>query len=189
VLADLGIVLGDDPTAASYLCADKPLRTEKFMRALAHVQGVLIPSYLVDCQTRGSLIWPIPTSYMLKSKGVEAALRNAAQLRANHSKLFAGYSFNVTTGVKGGFDVFDRIVRAHGAGPSQLVSNARFSDFVSSKGDLVILISPPDKNSSIIKAFKTHHHGKLQPRAFSEEWVLGSVMAMSLDIDDTSNAL
>lgn len=189
-LEGAGVVLTDDPSAATYLCAEKPLRTEKFMRALAHVRGVLTPAYLVDCQANGALIWPIPQKYMLSSPELDAALQNAASLRENHVQLFSGYSFNVTPDVKGGFEVFDRIVRAHGAGPSQLVANARAARFVPSKDNCVVLISSPGgKNASIIKAFNSHDHGDRRPVVLSAEWVLSSVMRMSLDMTDVSGVL
>ncbi|ANB16031.1 Rtt107p [Sugiyamaella lignohabitans] len=177
-----------DPLKADYIISPRVVRTEKFLSALATAKAVLKPDYLSACISTKSLLWPIPTKYILGNKDLQAALVRSAKLREKNKGLFEGYSFNVTPDINGGVDTFNRVVMAHGASSSRVISSSKIRNFNQSVNDRAILITA-EKNEKIAKGFKEMVGSDVKPYVFTSDWVYQSILNMSIDFKKSTYAL
>lgn len=122
---------------------------------------------------------------------VDEMLRRAKEV---HGTLFEGLAFNIVRDVKGGVDVFNRIVMAHGAKTcipvltrSSTTNNQKkktiitFSSCKPSDNHSVILIAGAEHEKNL-DPFVDHYTAKgLTPYVYTTDWIILSIITMKVE--------
>ena len=202
-LRELGLFISDDFKKVDIVCAPKPVRTKKFVAALACAPTLVSTSYLDYALKNNKL--PPAAKHPLDASDFEEtynfrfaeALERAEQ---NSHRLLKDWTIFCTQNVAGGFDTYKDIVEANGGkctlwkGRTTTVTASKrllnTSDEVSQnqeedEGDVLYLISDLDKkefaNWTKFRELAKKHD--MIPRIVSTEWLLFVAMAQYVHWD------
>lgn len=196
-LREMGLFITDDPKKVDLLCAPKPVRTKKFVAALACAPTLVSTTYL-DAALKNNKL-PPPERHVLDARDFEEAngfRMNEAMARAKQNKhrLLKDWTIFCTENVAGGFATYKDIIEANGGKCS--LWKGRTTSITASKrpknsateesqnqeedeGDVLYLISEPDKKEftnwgKFNEMAKKHD---MIPRIVKTEWILCVAMA------------
>jgi hypothetical protein len=196
-LRELGLFITDDFKKVDLLCAPKPVRTKKFVAALACAPTIVSTTYL-DAALKSNKL-PPPEKHLLEVKDFEEAngVRiSEAMTRATQNKhrLLKDWTIFCTQNVAGGFDTYKDIIEANGG--KCAMWKGRTTSITASKrpknpateesqnqkedeGDVLYLISDPDKkefgNWAKFRELAEKHD--MVPRIVKTEWILNVAMS------------
>lgn len=111
------VLLNDMSLNCTHLAAPKIARTKKFICALAHGPTVISLDYIEQCLSKNERL--DPNDFLLKetpaesSKGYKLS-ESIERAKANHCRLFRGYTIYCTEGVHGGFECYKAIIEENG---------------------------------------------------------------------------
>lgn len=190
----------EDPLTATHVVARGIYRTAKLLASLAHAPTYLNVSFLTVSAESGTLADPADPRFALHDEETERALGRRlpeilARARVFHAQggLLQGYTFHLTAGIKGGFEVIDGLIRVHGGNPSVYLAKAtsRIAEdcipsrvVVGTSGEItekVIMVTIPEQ-TAFLRAFRKHVPNGL---CFSGEWLLTCILKMELDFDES----
>jgi hypothetical protein len=196
-LRELGLFITDDFKKIDILCAPKPVRTKKFVAAMACAPTIVSTSYLDYALKHNKL--PAAEKHILDAKDFEKANGfhlDEAMVRAKQNKhrLLKDWQIFCTQNVAGGFDTYKDIIEANG-GKCQMWKGRTTSITASKRaknpsteesqnqkedeGDVLYLISDPDKkdfgNWAKFRDLAQKHD--MIPRIVKTEWLLCVAMA------------
>ena len=194
-LSKLGISLVSEAREATHVIAPRICRTHNFLVSLAHGPILLDRSYLADTLASTDSTKPLEVTkkYLLKDKEAErttlqnhtiqSILETARALKKKGKGLLTGYTFNLAPGVRGGFDVFNSIVIAHGAEPCVLIKSASKVQkiCVASESGKVVLIATPEQQN-YISSFKECFGDTAF--CYTADWVFLSILRMRLVFEE-----
>jgi hypothetical protein len=197
-LRELGLFITDDFKKVDLLCAPQPVRTKKFIAALA-CAPILVSTTYLDYALKNNKL-PPAEKHLLQARDFEEtnnfrlseALERAKQ---NKHRLLKGWTIFCTEKVSGGFDTYKDIIEANGGKCSQwkgrtttITASKRKLDTsdkevsqnqVEDDGDVLYLISDPDKkefpNWTKFRELAQKHD--MTPRIVKTEWLLSVAMA------------
>jgi hypothetical protein len=192
--------MAEDPLTATHVVARGIYRTAKLLASLAHAPTYLNVSFLAASADAGALADPVDPRFALHDEETERALGRRlpeilARARVFHTQggLLKGYTFHLTSGIKGGFEVIDGLIRVHGGNPSVYLVKAtsRIAEdcipsrvVVDTSGEIiekVIMVTIPEQ-TAFLRAFSKHVPNGL---CFSGEWLLTCILKMELDLDES----
>lgn len=198
----MGILVTDDTTKATLLCAPKIIRTFKFLAALASAPTVVDQSFLDQALKLHQL--PDPEDHSLVDsmgeKQYNFNLNDAVQrARENRRRLLRGWNIFCTDGVKGGFDTYKSIVEVNGGecnlwkGQSNFRASHRSFDSseadggsTQEEGDMLFLISEPKKSEvpqwTKFRDLAEKHN--MVPKIVTPEWLLMVALKQSIVSED-----
>ncbi|KAF5093879.1 hypothetical protein D0Z00_003806 [Geotrichum galactomycetum] len=190
----------EDPLTATHVVARGIYRTAKLLASLAHAPTYLNVSFLAASADAGALADPADPRFTLHDEETERALGRRlpeilARARVFHTQggLLQGYTFHLTGGIKGGFEVIDGLIRVHGGNPSVhlIKATSRIAEdcipsrvVVGTSGEItekVIMVTIPEQ-TAFLRAFSKHVPNGL---CFSGEWLLTCILKMELDLDES----
>lgn len=133
-LRGLDILVTVDSANCSHIAAPKILRTEKFIRAMAHAPMILSTEFVKDSLDRNEKL--NPRSYILKDregeKNYDLKLSEVGKrAKANKGRLLGSQSIYCTEDIAGGFDTYKSIITANGG--RCLLYRARAGSITSAK--------------------------------------------------------
>jgi hypothetical protein len=203
-LRELGLFITDDFKKVDLVCAPHPVRTKKFIAALACAPTLVSTTYL-DYALKNNKLPPAEkhpleardfeeTNYFRLSEAVERA-------KQNKHRLLRGWTIFCSEKVSGGFDTYKDIIEANGGKCSQwkgrtttVTASKRKLDKsdkevsqnqVEDEGDVLYLISDPDKkefgNWTKFRELAKKHD--MIPRIVKTEWLLSVAMAQYVHWD------
>lgn len=199
-LRELGLFITDDFKKVDLLCAPKPVRTKKFVAALA-CAPILVSTTYLDYALKNNKL-PPPEKHLLEARDFEEAngfRLDEAMTRAKQNKhrLLKDWTIFCTENVTGGFDTYKDIIEANGG--KCAVWKGRTTNITASKrsidpspttadesqnqkedeGDVLYLVSDPDKkefaNWAKFRELAKRHD--MVPRIVKTEWVLSVAMS------------
>lgn len=197
-LRELGLFITDDFKKVDLVCAPHPVRTKKFIAALACAPTLVSTTYL-DYALKNSKLPPVG-KHLLEAKEFEEAnsfrfseaLERAKQ---NKHRLLRDWTIFCTQNVGGGFDTYKDIIEVNGGKcsmwkgrtttvtASKRVLNTSDKDVsqnqVEDEGDVLYLISDADKKEfpNWIKFRELAEKHDMIPRIVKTEWLLSIAMA------------
>jgi hypothetical protein len=196
-LRELGLFITDDFKKVDLLCAPKPVRTKKFVAALACAPILVSTSYLDSALKNNKL--PPPEKHLLEARDFEAAngfRMSEAMERAKQNKhrLLKDWTIFCSQNVAGGFDTYKDIIEANGGkcamwkGRTTSITASKRSNNPSTEesqnqkedeGDVLYLISDPDKRefTNWAKFRELAQKHDMVPRIVKTEWILCVAMA------------
>ncbi|KAF2856285.1 BRCT domain-containing protein [Plenodomus tracheiphilus IPT5] len=197
-LRELGLFITDDFKRVDLVCAPHPVRTKKFIAAMACAPTLVSTSYLDFALKNNKL--PPPEKHLLQDPDFEKAnkfkLSEAlARAQQNKHKLLKGWQIFCTQNVAGGFDTYKDIIDANGGRcfcwrgrPTTVTASKRRLDpqeaevsqnQVEDEGDVLYLISDADKKefASWVKFRELAAKHDMVPRIVKTEWLLSIAMA------------
>lgn len=197
-LRELGLFITDDFKKVDLLCAPKPVRTKKFVAALA-CAPILVSTTYLDAALKNNKL-PPPEKHLLEARDFEQAngfRMDEAMTRAKQNKhrLLKDWTIFCTQNVAGGFDTYKDIVEANGGKcsmwkgrttsitaskrPKNDASTEESQNQKEDEGDVLYLISEPDKkefaNWAKFRELAAKHD--MIPRIVKTEWILCVAMA------------
>jgi hypothetical protein len=196
-LRELGLFITDDFKKVDLLCAPKPVRTKKFVAALACAPTLVSTTYL-DAALKNNKL-PPPEKHILEARDFEEAngfrMSDAmSRAKQNKHRLLKDWTIFCTQNVAGGFDTYKDIIEANGGkcamwkgrttsitaskrpkNPSTDESQNQTQD----EGDVLYLISDPDKREFAhwAKFRELAEKHDMIPRIVKTEWILCVAMA------------
>ncbi len=203
-LRELGLFISDDFKKVDLVCAPKPVRTKKFVAALA-CAPVLVSTTYLDYALKNNKLPPTEKHLLDASEFEEThdfqfsdALERAKQ---NNHRLLKDWIIFCTQTVPGGFDTYKDIIEANGGKCSlwkgrttTVTASKRLLDTSDKEvsqnqeeddGDVLYLISDPSKkefpNWVKFRELATKHD--MIPRIVSTEWILFVAMAQYVHWD------
>lgn len=196
-LRELGLFITDDFKKVDLLCAPKPVRTKKFVAALACAPTLVSTTYLDYALKNGKL--PPPEKHLLEAKDFEKANGfriSEAMTRAkqNNHRLLKDWTIFCSQNVAGGFDTYKDIIEANGGkcimwkGRTTSITASKRSKTSNSEesqnqkedeGDVLYLISDPEKREFgyWTKFKELAAKEDMIPRVAKTEWLLQVAMA------------
>jgi hypothetical protein len=196
-LRELGLFITDDFKKVDLLCAPKPVRTKKFVAALACAPTLVSTSYL-DAALKNNKL-PPPEKHVLEAHEFEKAngfLLSEAMERAQQNKhhLLKDWTIFCSQNVAGGFDTYRDIIEANGGKcamwkgrTTSITASKRLNNSASEEsqnqkedeGDVLYLISDPDKkeHTNWAKFRELAEKHDMVPRIVKTEWILCVAMA------------
>ncbi|KAH4016316.1 hypothetical protein HBH82_201290 [Parastagonospora nodorum] len=196
-LRELGLFITDDFKKVDLVCAPKPVRTKKFVAALACAPTLVSTTYL-DAALKNNKL-PPPEKHILEASEFEREngfrmSEATARAKQNKHRLLKDWTIFCTQNVAGGFETYKDIIEANGGkcamwkgrttsitaskrkkNPSTEESQNQKED----EGDVLYLISDPDKkefaNWSKFKELAEKHD--MIPRIVKTEWILNVAMS------------
>jgi hypothetical protein len=196
-LRELGLFITDDFKKIDLLCAPKPVRTKKFVAALACAPTLVSTTYLDYALKNNKL--PSPEKHLLDSKDFEDANgfrmdEAMARAKQNKHRLLKDWQIFCTQNVAGGFDTYKDIIEANGGkcamwkGRTTSITASKRSKNPSTEesqnqkedeGDVLYLISDPDKKdfANWVKFRELAKRHDMVPRIVKTEWLLCVAMA------------
>lgn len=189
----------EDSVTATHVVARGIYRTSKFLESLEHAPIYLNVDFLTASVDAGAIADPTDSRFMLQDKETERSLGRPlpeilARARVFHMRggLLQGYTFHITSGIRGGFKVIDRLIRIHGGNPSihlskptsRISENCVPSRVISSTGEIserIFMITVPDQ-VKFLRAFKKYVPNCL---SFSCEWLLTCILKMELNLEES----
>ncbi|KAH7095394.1 BRCT domain-containing protein [Paraphoma chrysanthemicola] len=196
-LRELGLFITDDFKKVDLLCAPHPVRTKKFVAALACAPALVSTTYL-DAALKNNKL-PSPEKHALDVKDFEEAngfrmSEAVARAKQNKHRLLKGWTIFCTQNVAGGFDTYKHIVEANGGkcamwkGRTMSITASKRSKNSASEesqnqaeddGNILYLISEPDKKEfgHWAKFRELAARENMVPRIVKTEWLL--IVAMS----------
>lgn len=187
ILSKIHIQVVSNALEATHVIAPRICRTQNFLISLSSAPVLLNKSYLMDSIEAGKAL-PVSEKYLLSDPLGETTIgRSISQVLGRARKLkgtlLKGYTFNLTPGIRGGFDVFNTIVTAHGGSCVKIKSPSLTSKCKFSDSRIVILISKAEQHS-YISAFKKHFAKlKVLSYCFPADWLLVSILRMEIDFN------
>ncbi|CAO2650493.1 Nn.00g017850.m01.CDS01 [Neocucurbitaria sp. VM-36] len=203
-LRELGLFITEDFKKVDLVCAPHPVRTKKFIAALACAPTLVSTSYLDYALKHNKL--PPTEKHLLKATDFEEAsgFRLAEALeraKQNKHRLLKDWTIFCTQNVGGGFDTYKDIIEANGGKCAMF--KGRTTNITASKrslntseaevsqnqeedeGDVLYLISDPDKKefanwAKFRELAKTHD---MIPRIVKKDWLLFVAMAQYVHFD------
>jgi hypothetical protein len=199
-LRELGLFITEDFRKVDLLCAPKPVRTKKFVAALACAPTLVSTTYLDYALKNGKL--PPPEKHLLEARDFEQTngfRMDEAVVRAKQNKhrLLKDWTIFCTEKVGGGFETYKDIIEANGGKcamwkgrtthitaskrkvNSSSVANDESQNQKEDEGDVLYLISDPDKkefaNWAKFRELATKHD--MIPRIVKTEWLLCVAMS------------
>jgi hypothetical protein len=196
-LRELGLFITDDFKKVDLLCAPKPVRTKKFVAALACAPTLVSTTYLDTALKNGKL--PAPEKHLLEARDFEETNgfrmdEATARAKQNKHRLLKDWTIFCTQNVAGGFDTYKDIIEANGGKcamwkgrtmsitASKRPNNSATEESQNQKedeGDVLYLISEPDKkefaNWTKFRELAKKHD--MIPRIVKTEWILCVAMA------------
>jgi hypothetical protein len=197
-LRELGLFITDDWKKVDLVCAPKPVRTKKFVAALA-CAPVLVSTTYLDYALKNNKL-PPPDKHLLEARDFEEAnnfrLSEAlTRAKQNKHRLLKDWTIFCTEKVAGGFDTYKEIIEANGGKCSQwrgrtTTINASkrtlntadkevSQNQVEDEGDVLYLISDADKkefgNWTKFRELAKKHD--MVPRIVKTEWLLAVALA------------
>ncbi|KAI9686070.1 MAG: hypothetical protein M1822_004053 [Bathelium mastoideum] len=204
-LQQMGILVTEDPTKATILCAPKVMRTRNFVVALAFAPLVVGTSFLDHCLKHNS---PPPTApHALgndrdtKEQFGFCISESVERAKVNKGRMLRGWKIFCTEAVKGGFETYKDIVKYNGGQcllwkgrqsltvtKQQLVQKAGEEGQSQDGGDededdIAYLISgTSEKEIELWTKFRGWaEKNDLKPRIVSKDWLLISAMAQQIE--------
>ncbi|KAF2034848.1 hypothetical protein EK21DRAFT_55242 [Setomelanomma holmii] len=196
-LRELGLFITDDFKKVDLLCAPHPVRTKKFVAALACAPALVSTTYL-DYAVKNNKL-PSPEKHALDVKDFEEAngfrmYEAVARANQNKHRLLKDWTIFCTENVAGGFATYKDIIEANGGkcakwkGRTTSITASKRSKNSSSEesqnqteddGNVLYLISDPDKRefSNWAKFRELAAREDMVPRIVKTEWLL--IVAMS----------
>jgi hypothetical protein len=196
-LRELGLFITDDFKRVDLLCAPKPVRTKKFVAALACAPTLVSTTYL-DAALKSNKL-PPPEKHLLEAHDFETAngfRMSEAMDRAKQNKhrLLKDWTIFCTQNVAGGFDTYKDIIEANGGkcamwkGRTTSITASKRSNNPTAEesqnqkedeGDVLYLISDPDKKeyANWAKFRELAEKHDMVPRIVKTEWILCVAMA------------
>lgn len=196
-LRELGLFITDDFKKVDLVCAPHPVRTKKFIAALACAPTLVSTSYLDYALKHNKL--PSMEKHLLEARDFEEAnnfrLSEALErAKQNKHRLLKDWTIFCTQNVGGGFDTYKDIIEANGGKccmwkgrTTNITASKRplnTSDEVSQnqvedEGDVLYLISDPDKKefANWVKFRELAEKHDMIPRIVKTEWLLSVAMA------------
>jgi hypothetical protein len=196
-LRELGLFITDDFKKVDLLCAPKPVRTKKFVAALACAPTLVSTTYL-DAALKNNKL-PPPEKHLLEARDFEEAngfRMSEAMSRAKQNKhrLLKDWTIFCTQNVAGGFDTYKDIIEANGGKcamwkgrTTSITASKRPKDPATDEsqnqtqdeGDVLYLISDPDKREFAhwAKFRELAEKHDMIPRIVKTEWILCVAMA------------
>ncbi|KAJ4367427.1 regulator of Ty1 Transposition [Neocucurbitaria cava] len=203
-LRELGLFITDDFKKVDLLCAPHPVRTKKFIAAVACAPTIVSTSYLDYALKNNKL--PPAEKHLLKARDFEEgsgfrlveAIERAEQ---NKHRLLKEWTIFCTQNVGGGFDTYKDIIEANGGkcakwtGKTTAITASKRSLNTSGaevsqnqeedEGDVLYLISDPDKkefaNWAKFRELAKKHD--MIPRIVSKDWIVFVTMAQYVHWD------
>lgn len=203
-LRELGLFITDDFKKVDMVCAPHPVRTKKFIAALACAPTLVSTSYLDFALKNNKL--PPTEKHLLEAREFEEAnnfrlseaLERAEQ---NKHRLLKDWTIFCTQNVSGGFDTYKDIIEANGG--KCCMWKGRTTNITASKrslntseeevsqnqtedeGDVLYLISDPDKKEFVnwTKFRELAEKHDMIPRIVKTEWILSVAMAQYVHWD------
>lgn len=197
-LRELGLFITDDFKRVDLVCAPYPVRTKKFIAAMACAPTLVSTSYL-DYALKNNKLPPVE-KHLLQDPSFEKShnfkLSEALErARQNKHKLLKDWTIFCTPNVAGGFDTYKDIIEANGGKcvswkgrPTTVTASKRRVDpqdkevsqnQVEDEGDVLYLISEADKKevSHWTKFRELASKHDMVPRIVKTEWLLSVAMA------------
>ncbi|KAF2833518.1 hypothetical protein CC86DRAFT_365393 [Ophiobolus disseminans] len=196
-LREMGLFITDDFKKVDLLCAPKPVRTKKFVAALACAPTLVSTTYLDYALKNNKL--PLPEKHFLDAKDFEDAngfRMDEAMDRAKQNKhrLLKDWTIFCTQNVAGGFDTYKEIIEANGGkcamwkGRTTSITASKRSKNLATEesqnqkedeGDVLYLISDPDKKdfANWVKFRELAKKHDMIPRIVKTEWILSVAMS------------
>ncbi|KAF2131627.1 hypothetical protein P153DRAFT_336084 [Dothidotthia symphoricarpi CBS 119687] len=197
-LRELGLFITDDFKRVDLLCAPKPVRTKKFVAAMA-CAPTLVSTTFLDYALKNNKL-PPPEKHLLEARDFEKAqdfvLKEAFErAKQNKHRLLKDWTIFCTEKVAGGFDTYKDIIEANGGkccmwkGRSTNVTASKRSistadaevsqNQTEDNGDELFLISDPNKKefSNWTKFRELAQKHDMVPRIVKTDWLLFVAMA------------
>ncbi|KAL5116771.1 regulator of Ty1 Transposition [Pleosporales sp. CAS-2024a] len=195
-LRELGLFITDDFKKVDLLCAPKPVRTKKFVAALACAPTLVSTTYL-DAALKNNKL-PPPEKHPLEANDFEEefgfsmseAVTRAAQ---NKHHLLKDWTIFCTSNIPGGFETYKDIIEANGGkcalwkGRTTSISaskrsnnpcNEESQNQKEDEGDVLYLISDADKKEFVnwnkFRELAAKHD--MVPRIVKKDWILNVAM-------------
>lgn len=203
-LRELGLFITDDFKKVDLVCAPQPVRTKKFIAALACAPTLVSTSYLDFALKNNKL--PPTEKHLLQARDFEKAnnvrLSEALErAKQNKHRLLKDWTIFCTEKVPGGFDTYKDIIEVNGGkcslwkGRAATVSASKrilstsdkevSQNQVEDEGDVLYLISDADKreftNWAKFRELAKKHD--MVPRIVKTEWLLSVAMAQYVHWD------
>ncbi|CAN9374574.1 unnamed protein product [Alternaria alternata] len=202
-LRELGLFITDDFKKVDMVCAPQPVRTKKFIAALACAPTLVSTTYLDFALKNNKL--PPAEKHLLQARDFEEAnnfrLSEALErAKQNKHRLLKDWTIFCTEKVGGGFETYKDIVEVNGGKcvlwkgrPTTVSASKRklnASDEVSQnqvedEGDVLYLISDADKKefTNWTKFRELAKRENMVPRIVKTEWLLSVAMAQYVHWD------
>lgn len=197
-LRELGLFVTDDFKKVDLVCAPHPVRTKKFIAAIACAPTLVSTTYL-DYALRNNKLPPVE-KHLLHDKEFEKAnnfkLSEALErAQQNKHKLLKGWTIFCTDKPIGGFETYKDIIEANGGkcvmwkGRITTVTATKrkldptdkevSQNQVQDEGDVLYLISDADKKDfpNWVKFRELAAKHDMVPRIVKTEWLLSVAMA------------
>ncbi|KAH8731124.1 BRCT domain-containing protein [Phaeosphaeriaceae sp. PMI808] len=196
-LRELGLFITDDFKKVDILCAPKPVRTKKFVAALACAPALVSTSYL-DYAIKNNKLPPLE-KHPLDVQEFEEEYgfnmeESVARAEQNKHHLLRGWTIFCTEKIAGGFDTYKDIVEANGGkcamwkGRTTSITGSKRPKTSTSEesqnqkedeGDVLYLISDADKKDfgNWVKFRELAKKHDMVPRIVKTEWILCVAMA------------
>lgn len=196
-LRELGLFVTDDFKKVDLLCAPHPVRTKKFVAALACAPTLVSTTYLDYALKNNKL--PSPEKHALDVKDFEEAngfrmSEAVARARQNNHRLLKDWTIFCTQNVAGGFDTYKHIIEANGGKcamwkgrTTSITASKRSKNSTTEEsqnqaeddGNVLYLISDPDKKEfgNWAKFRELAARENMVPRIVKTEWLLITAMS------------
>lgn len=197
-LRELGLFITDDFKRVDLVCAPKPVRTKKFVAALA-CAPTLVSTTFLDYALKNNRL-PSPEKHLLEARDFEKeqgfVLKEALErAKQNKHRLLKDWTIFCTENVAGGFNTYKDIIEANGG--KCFMWKGRTTNVTASKrsvstadaevsqnqaednGDELFLISDPNKKEfgNWTKFRELAHKHDMVPRIVKTDWLLFVAMA------------
>lgn len=196
-LRELGLFITDDFKKVDLLCAPKPVRTKKFVAALACAPTLVSTTYLDYALKHGKL--PSAEKHSLEVKDFERThnlnfFDAMVRAKQNKHRLLKDWTIFCSQNVTGGFDTYKEIIEANGGkcamwrGRTTSITASKRSNTSNTEesqnqkedeGDVLYLISEPDEKEfgNWTKFQELAEKHDMVPRIVKTEWILSVAMA------------
>lgn len=191
-LSKLGVKLISDARKATHVIAPRVCKTQNFLVSLANSPVLLDRSFLEACYSSGGQPRPEPEMHLLKDPsgekeildGTIAEMLSRAHELKQSGGLLQGYRFNIAPNIRGGFDVINEIVLAHGGYPCVPIKNVSKVNVSEPCDDgKVILLAASEQHGFIDSFKKLYKDSELKPYCYTAEWLLVSILRMEVNFE------
>jgi len=203
-LRELGLFITDDFKKVDLVCAPQPVRTKKFIAAMACAPTLVSTSYLDYALKHNKL--PPAEKHLLQAREFEKAnnfrlCEALERAKQNKHRLLKDWTIFCTEKVAGGFDTYKEIIEVNGGkcslwkGRAMTVTASKrilstsdkevSQNQVEDEGDVLYLISDADKRefSNWTKFRELAQKHDMMPRIVKTEWLLNVAMAQYVHWD------
>lgn len=195
-LGKQGVRIVSEPLVATHVVAPRICRTPNFLISLAHAPKFLNTKFLSASDLK---LPEIPDIYTMKDTtgeqdllGGESFLSVLERAKTLKGRLLEGFTFNIAPNVRGGIEVFNEIVQAHGANPCILLKSATRAHKVCNVSVIngtkrVILVASKDQKS-FIKAVRAGfaNDKDVEVHTVLADWVFTTILQMKVNFQDES---